>query len=110
MGINRIELQGQVIRTQDFQAIKHQENNRSSVEQTTLQSQINKQDSIRLTRVQSKDHAAGQNMGHHDASEKGKNEYAGDGGRERRRPREEDGKVLLKGVGIRKVIVEDERN
>ena len=49
-------------------------------------------------------------MGHHDASEKGKNEYAGDGGRERRRPREEDGKVLLKGVGIRKVIVEDERN
>ena len=110
MGINRIELQGQVIRTQDFQAIKHQENSRTTVEQTNLQSQISKQDSVRLTRVQNKDQTSGQNMAHHDASEKGKNEYTGDGGRERREAREEDGKVLLKGVGIRKVMIEDERN
>lgn len=110
MGINRIELQGQIVRTQDYQAVKHQEDSRTSVEQTSLQSQIQKQESARLTRVQTSEHASAQNMGHHDASEKGKNKYEGDGGRQRRKKEEEDGKVLLKGVRTRKVIIEDERH
>ena len=33
-----------------------------------------------------------------DAKEKGSNEYHGDGGKDRRQKRDEDGKVLLKGV------------
>lgn len=111
MGINRIELQGQVMRTQDYQAVKHQEDSRTSIEQTSLQSQIQKQGNVRLNRVQNSENASGQNMGRHDASEKGKNKYEGDGGKNRGKKREEDGKVLLKGVRTRKVVIEeDERN
>lgn len=111
MGINRIELQGQIVRTQDYQAVKHQEDSRTSVEQTSVQSQMQKQESVRLNRVQTSENTTGQNMGRHDASEKGKNEYAGDGGKNRNKKKEEDGKVLLKGVRTRKVITEeDERN
>lgn len=105
MGISRLEIQGQIARAQDFTTIKHHEDSRGAVEQTALQSQTQKQEAVKLTRVQSADQTEGQHMNRHDAKEKGENEYAGDGGRHRpkQEKKEEDGKVLLKGISKRKV-------
>ena len=41
MSISRIEIQGQVARTQDFTTIKHNEDNKTMVDQTNFQRQFN---------------------------------------------------------------------
>lgn len=99
MSINRIELQGTITRAQDFTAIKHNEDNKGMVDQSNFQMQFHKAVDNKLTQVRQGDNAEGKGKGA-DAREKGNGEYAGDGGRHRRRNsgEGEEGKVVLKGI------------
>lgn len=102
MAIGQIEIQGQITRAQDFTTIKHNEDNKEMVDQSNVGNQFNKQVENQVTRVNQKERSENQNK-KFDAKEKGSNEYAGDGGRNRKKeekaPEEPDGKVILKGVG-----------
>ena len=102
MAIGQIEIQGQITRAQDYTTIKHNEDMRGNVEQANAGEQVSKQAENQVNRVNQKQQPDNQNN-KHDAKEKGSNEYRGDGGRNRakkeEKQKEEDGKVLLKGVG-----------
>ena len=100
MSIIRIELQGTITRAQDFTTIKQNEDNKGMVDQSNFQMHFNKVVDSKLSQVRHGDNAEGKGKGP-DAREKGSNEYAGDGGRRRRRDSgaEEDGKVVLKSIG-----------
>ena len=97
MAIGHIEMQGQILRAQDFSQIKQQDDQRPEINQTLLQQQMTKTETKQMTRVNSRTDIENQ-MKKFDAREKGSNEYHGDGGKNRRQKKEEDGKVILKGV------------
>jgi hypothetical protein len=97
MAIGHIEMQGQIMRAQDYSQIKQQDDQRPEVSQTILQQQMAKTETRQMTRVNSRTDIENQ-MKKFDAKEKGSNEYHGDGGKNRNQKREEDGKVILKGV------------
>ena len=101
MAIGQIEIQGQITRAQDFTFLKHNEDTRGTVEQANAGEQVAKQAEEQVNKVKQKQQPENQNK-KHDAKEKGSNEYTGDGGRNRNRekkePKEPDGKVLLKGI------------
>ncbi len=103
MAIGQIELQGQTLRTQDYTAVKHNEDNKGTVQQAYAQAQNTKQVETQHYRVNQ-----GTQPEYHekkfDAKEKGSNEYSGDGGRNRKK-KEEDGKVILKSTGVQGKIV-----
>lgn len=96
MTISRVELQGQLTRAQDFTNIKHNEDNKPMVDQSNFQHQFNQTVETRSRQVIQGEHTEYKEKGF-DAKEKGDNHYAGDGGRKRKK--EEDGKVVLKGRG-----------
>lgn len=99
MAIGFVEMQGQITRAQDFTTIKHNEDTRGMVEQANVDQQLTKQVERQIKRVNQ-----GDQPDYHDrkfdAKDKGSNEYHGDGGRGRKnkQKKEEDGKVLLKGI------------
>ncbi len=99
MSISRIELQGPIVRAQDFTTIKQNEDNKGMVDQSNFQMEFHKAVDNKLTQVQKGENAEGKGKGP-DAREKGSNEYAGDGGKHRRKNsgQEEDGRVTLKGI------------
>jgi hypothetical protein len=97
MAIGHIEMQGQIMRAQDYSQIKQQDDQRPEVSQTILQQQMAKTETRQMTRVNSRTDIENQ-MKKFDAKEKGSNEYHGDGGKNRNQKKEEDGKVILKGV------------
>ena len=97
MAIGHIEMQGQIMRAQDYSQIKQQDDQRPEVSQTILQQQMAKTETRQMTRVNSRTDIENQ-MKKFDAKEKGSNEYQGDGGKNRNQKKEEDGKVILKGV------------
>ena len=85
MAIGMIEFQGSIQRTQDFTALKQQENTRPAVDQRVREV------------VKGDDTNKGEN--HADAKEKGKGQYAGDGGAGRKKKDiSKEGKVVLKGT------------
>ncbi len=95
MTISRVELQGQVTRAQDFTTIKHNEDTKVNVDQSNFQNQFEQKVEAKVRQVRQGDQA--ENRGKKfDAKDKGNGQYAGDGGRRRKRE-EPDGKVLLKG-------------
>ncbi|MBQ8946148.1 MAG: hypothetical protein IJ058_04960 [Lachnospiraceae bacterium] len=110
MAIGPIEMQGQILRTQDFAQIKHQEDVRGNVEQSQIQVTKDVEEERQANRVSGTQESAN-TKNQSDASDKGSNEYSGDGGAGRREAREaralkearearaRDGKVLLKSVG-----------
>ncbi|MCM1126705.1 MAG: hypothetical protein NC429_09555 [Lachnospiraceae bacterium] len=99
MTISRVELQGQVTRAQDFTTIKHNEDNKTMVDQTNIQRQFDQNVDNRLRQVNQSDQAENQQK-RFDAKEKGNGTYSGDGGRRRKKEeKKEDGKVVLKGRG-----------
>ena len=95
MSISRIEIQGQVARTQDFTTIKHNEDN-----QTNFQRQFNQTVENKVRQVRQGDHAENEGK-RFDAKDKGNGTYYGDGGRRRKKEeakeKENDGKVIRKG-------------
>lgn len=100
MAITPLEQLGAIGRTQDFSAIRQQEDNKMLGNQTIIQTQVEKEAEERVSQVRQADHAERKEK-KFDAKEKGDNPYAGDGGKGRKRTQEEntDGKVVLKGVG-----------
>lgn len=101
MAIGAIEMQGQILRTQDYSTVKHQEDMKSDVAQANIHDTRQTEEVRQHNRVISSQQSNKQSM-NSDASEQGSNEYTGDGGkrrREAREAREADGKVLLKSAG-----------
>lgn len=98
MAIGMIELQGGIQRTQDYTVLKHQENMKSTIDQSNVQLKIDKTVEERANQVVRGDDASrSENDG--DAKEKGKGQYAGDGGARRKKQEvPKEGKVVMKGV------------
>ena len=97
MGIGPMELSGAIGRTNDFAVIKAHEDNRGMVEQGIIVQTARKEEEQKANTVNRTDQAV--NYEHRfDAKEQGKNEYNGDGGRNRKQSGkdESDGKVTLK--------------
>lgn len=100
MAIGAIEMQGQILRTQDYSTVKHQEDARTDVAQSNIQQTRQAEAQRQFNRVSRSEQSARQQM-NQDASDKGSNEYTGDGGARRNEARaksESDGKVIIKGV------------
>ena len=97
MSIGFVELNGGIQRTQDYATVKHNEEHRVVVDQSNIQTQFSKQVQEKSTRVKRGDDAQNTNQ-RHDAKEKGKNEYYGDGGRRRQKENgmSADGRVIPK--------------
>ncbi len=99
MTISRVELQGQVTRAQDFTNIKHNEDNKGTVDQSNFQQQFHQTVEARARQVIQGDRTENEGK-NFDAKEKGNGHYAGDGGKHRKKEeKERDGKVVLKGRG-----------
>lgn len=97
MAITPLEQFGTIGRTQDYSILKQQEDTKAAVDQANIQVTAEKQADEKLNQVRSADNAQ-LNEKKFDAKEKGSNEYAGDGGRGRKKTTEKqmDGKVILK--------------
>ena len=100
MAIGPIELQGTMMRTQDYTQLKHQEDTRGVVDQSHFQDQLKKEVDDRSNQVSSKDRAENQ-MKKFDAKEKGSNEYHRQNQDKRKKKDElpEQGRVILKQPG-----------
>lgn len=95
MAIGPVVLTGMDMRTQDFSTIKHNEDNKSALQQQNVQVEFEKTLDQNLSRVRGQDQMRREEKGF-DARNKGSNEYSGDGGKKRRKPGF-DGKVSVKG-------------
>lgn len=99
MSISPLLFNGSVSRLQDVSMIKHNEDAKGMVDQTNFQNTFNKEIDSRLNQVHQSDNLENRQQ-KHDAKEKGKNQYAGDGGK--KRPKEDmqsDGRVIPKTAG-----------
>lgn len=95
MAIGPIELNGAIARAQDFTTIKHNEDQKGLIDQGNFQNHFKKEVNERPHQVNHADDADFHNR-KFDAKDKGSNQYEGDGGKNRRKPKE-DGKVFIKG-------------
>lgn len=96
MAIGSVVLNGTIQRAQDYATVKQNEDNKAVSDQTNFQTQFSKQVQEKSTQVRRGDDANGADK-RHDAKEKGKNEYYGDGGRRRQENgRNKDGIVIQK--------------
>ncbi len=75
-------------RTQEYTTIKHNEDNKPMMDQANFGQQMEKQTNNLAKRVNTGDSAEWHNQ-NPDAKEKGRNEYAGDGGSRRNREKTE---------------------
>lgn len=99
MAIGPMQLNGILTRTQDFTSIKQNEDMKPMTDQAVFQNTMEKAVEKKLTQVKESEESD-TNQRKQDAKEKGKNEYQGDGGRNRRQPQSSfsaDGKVIRKG-------------
>lgn len=94
MAFGSIELTT-ISRAQDYTAVKHNEDNKSFVDQTNIGQQMQKTMQQRTKEVHSSDNADWHRK-QSDAKEKGNNEYHGDGG-SRRKKQEKHEQVIVKG-------------
>jgi len=86
-----------ISRAQDFTAIKQNEDNKAFIDQTNLGHQALQTEEVKANTVTDSQNADWHNN-RQDAREKGDNEYAGDGGKHRRKKEETD-RVVVKGHG-----------
>ena len=98
MGIGPLELQGAISRTQDFAQMRHTEDTKVIADQSVTVINHNKEVENKSSTVERGDDASN-NLRKFDASEKGDNEYQGDGGQKKKNKKDSDGKVLIKGAG-----------
>ncbi len=82
-------------RSQDYTAIKQNEDNKGLVEQTHIGQQVKKETEQRSKEVHSSDNTEWHNK-KFDAKEKGSNEYSGNGGNKRKRQEQKE-QVIVKG-------------
>lgn len=99
MAIGPLQLNAVVTRTQDFTAIKQNEDNKAMTDQSIFHTQMNKQDEKKASQVEQSEKSEADQRDK-DASEKGSNEYTGDGGKRRKQTEKIpiDGKVIKKTV------------
>lgn len=83
MAINRIEFQGSIMRTGDYSQ-KQGEDTKVAQDQSAFATQVKKEVDERRTTVTETQESSDLRHEKHDAKEKGKNEYQGDGGKRRR--------------------------
>lgn len=101
MAIGPMQLNGILTRTQDYTQIKQNEDMKPMMDQSAFQNTMQKNIEKKLTQVKESDETDTYQR-KQDAKEKGKNEYQGDGGRNRRQGQSElpvDGRVIRKGSG-----------
>lgn len=99
MTISRVELQGQVTRAQDFTTIKHNEDNKVTVNQTNIQREFGQAVDLKLRQVNQGQQAENQGK-KFDAKEKGNGNYFGDGGKRRKKEEKQtEGKTANKWMG-----------
>lgn len=96
MGVSPLELNGAISRMQDFSTLKHNEDNKVVVQQNAFQAEFEKTQDERHTQVVRRDDTAREGR-HFDAREKGDNEYSGNGGKDRKKAVNPNGKVVIKG-------------
>lgn len=94
MAVGPIEM-STIARTQDYTTIKHNEDNKTFVDQSNIGQQLTKNVEQLTKQVQSSDDSDWQNK-KFDAKEKGKNEYSGDGGKKHERNNRKE-QVIAKG-------------
>lgn len=94
MAIGPMQLNGIMTRTQDYTSIKQNENMKPVLDQVAFQNTIEKKVEKKLTQVKESEETDTYQR-KQDAKEKGKNEYHGDGGRNRRQA-QSDGRVIRK--------------
>jgi hypothetical protein len=92
---NPISIQGQITRATDLSIIKQNEDNRGFVEQLNIQKVKEDDADTKSKQVLEKDDVENDGQ-RHDAKEKGKNQYFGDGGKGRKKT---DGVIIKKGPG-----------
>jgi hypothetical protein len=99
MAIGPMQLNGIMSRTTDYTPIKQNEDIKPMVDQNVFQNTMHKNIEKKLTQVKESEETDTYQR-KQDAKEKGKNEYQGDGGRNRRQVQPPvDGRVIRKGSG-----------
>ena len=94
MAVGPATLNGLIPRTQDFSAIKQQEDNKPVIEQHNIQENLKLHEERQLKQVNHADDA-NQHQKKYDAKEKGSNEYQGNQ-KKRKKPEEKKDGVVLK--------------
>ena len=96
MAISPLLFNGSVSRMQDVSVIKHNEDAKGMVDQTNFQNTFHKEIDSRVNQVHQSDDLENRQQ-KHDAKEKGKNRYMGDGGKNRQKEQKpQDGRVIPK--------------
>ena len=99
MAIGPMQLNAIMSRTTDYTQIKQNEDIKPMVDQNVFQNTMQKNIEKKLTQVKESEETDTYQR-KQDAKEKGKNEYQGDGGRNRRQAQNPaDGRVIRKGSG-----------
>ena len=93
MGISPMDIV-MMQRMNDVASMRQNEMTRPQMQRVTIAMDMEKQTALNSEQVKAKDDAGKSNT-EHDAKEKGKNFYYGDGGRNRKK--DEEGKVTVKG-------------
>lgn len=101
MAIGQVELNHAMTRIQDYTTQKHNEDLKGVAQQTYAQNKFEKELNEDIRQVVKTEQAEYQNKTQYqnkkfDASDKGSNEYSGDGGRQRKKEKNDDGKVIAK--------------
>lgn len=95
MALGAIEF-ATIARSQDYTAIKHNEDNKGVSQQSNLVQEMQQKTDVKTKQVVQSDNADWQRK-KFDSKEKGSNSYAGDGGKNRKRKEEPEGCVVRKG-------------
>jgi hypothetical protein len=90
---NPISIQGEITRAVDLATLKQNDDNKAAFVQLDIQKERDTQETTRAKRVMDKEDTDNEGE-RHDAKEKGKNEYMGDGGKGRKK---QEGVFLRKG-------------
>ncbi len=101
MAISPLLFNGSISRMQDVSMIKHNEDSKGMVDRANFQNTFNREVDSKINQVHQSDDLENRQQ-KHDAKEKGKNEYSGDGGKNRHQQREnmpQDGRVIPKSKG-----------
>ena len=99
MAISPLLFNASVSRMQDVSMIKHNEDAKGMVDQTNFQNTFHKEIDSKVNQVHHSDDVEDRRQ-KHDAKEKGKNQYMGDGGKNRNKDsKPSDGRVIVKSQG-----------
>lgn len=108
MAIGHVELNNAMTRIQDYTTIKHNEDQKGSVQQSQFHNQFTKELNKDIRQVVKTDQSEYQNKAGYqnkkfDARDKGSNQYTGDGGRNRKKTQEEATKknISMSGFDIK---------